>query len=100
MTTKYKSKHILCILLIVTMLFNILSTSPQGIKSQNSIDKSLMFFEKGECELGKFSTLSIIAQILDKPGIKGNVLYTTTVLYRVFGLCFEAFLVQPLQIIF
>lgn len=100
MITNHKSKCILCIFLIFITLCNILSTSVQGNNAPNSIDKSLMFFEKGECELGKFSTLSIIAQILDKPGIKGNVLYTTTVLYRVFGLCFEAFFVQLLQIIF
>ena len=91
MITNHKSKCILCIFLIFITLCNILSTSVQGNNAPNSIDKSLMFFEKEECELGKFSTLSIIAQILDKPGIKGNVLYTTTVLYRVFGLCFEAF---------
>lgn len=89
MILKTKFNRIFSILLILTLIFNLSSTTVQGTGIFDLFNKELMFFEGGECELGRFSVLSVFAYILDKPGITGNRIYTTSVLFRVLGVCLQ-----------
>ena len=80
-----KAKRIVCILLALTVLSSPFISTAQGINWFTVSNKDLMFFENGECELGRFSLTSVLAFILDKPGINGNRIYTTSVIFRVVG---------------
>ncbi len=85
MILKPKVKRIFCILLVFTLIFNLSSTAVQGAGIFDLFNKELMFFEGGECELGRFSAVSLLAFILDKPRINGNIICATSVFFRLLG---------------
>ncbi|MBQ7100273.1 MAG: hypothetical protein IJN81_01475, partial [Clostridia bacterium] len=84
MFKRKKIKALLCILLALSVVFvPSVNISAQGLVFDEQGIYEEQLFENGECELGKFSIMSIIVFIRAEPNATSDTLFVSGVIFRI-----------------